>query len=129
MTTDGSDSPGVWAIRLTERAQVDLADAWRDIAVPTGDAIADSWESGPKSELSTVARLPERTPMAKESRFFSPAVRKLLDRRTPRSPAYFALFTLETAPEDPPTIRFKSIRFGARAPITRKEAREIEAFK
>lgn len=127
MTSDGSDTPVVWAIRLTERAQADLAEAWRYIAGTAGEEIADAWETGLKSELSTLARLPERTPVAKESRYFSQTVHKFLYRRTPRGPAYFILFTLETTPEDPPTIRVKHIRHGARAPITRKEAREIEA--
>ena len=127
MTIGDSDSPVVWAIRLTERAQADLADAWRYIAGTAGEEIADSWQSGLKSELSTLAQFPERTPVAKESRFFSQPVHKSLYRRTPRGPAYFILFMLETAPEDPPTVRVKHIRHGARGPMTRKEAREIEA--
>lgn len=127
MTTDDSDSPVVWAIRLTERAQADLAGAWRYIAGTAGEGMADAWRTGLRSELSTLARLPARTPVAKESRFFSQPVHKFLYRRTPQGPAYYILFALETMPEDSPTVRVKHIRHGARAPITRKEAREIEA--
>lgn len=88
--------------------------------------IADAWESGLKAEIAKLAQFPQRF-SSEESDFFSVPVRKMIYRRTRRGPAYLVYFTLRRLPDDAPTLLIMHLRHGSQSPVTRKEAREIEA--
>ena len=76
--------------------------------------------------MATLAQMPNRRPLAAEDFRFKETVRELIYRRTPRTPAYRILFVLRTPEGESPTVLIISFRHGAQAPMTRKEAREIE---
>ena len=51
----------------------------------------------------------------------------MLYRRTAGGPAYRVLFVLRENSDDAPTVTIIHVRHAAHKPMTRKEAREIEA--
>ena len=125
MTSD-AEQPIIWAIRYTQEAIKNISLTWNHFAESADQDVADAWESGLKTEISKLAQYPQRFALEEEDGIFSVPIRKMMYRRTRRSAAYFVYFTLRTSPEDAPTLLIMHIRHTAQAPITRKEAREIE---
>ncbi|MGI4789685.1 MAG: hypothetical protein ACRYFS_12635 [Janthinobacterium lividum] len=121
------EQPFVWAIRYNIRAKSDIAAAWRHFAESGSEDIANVWEEGLYAEVAKLARIPTRWPIAEEDKLFRESVRRMLYRRTPGGPAYRVLFVLRQNPDDAPTVAIIHIRHAAQKPMTRKEAREIEA--
>lgn len=126
ISADETQPPVIWALRLTEAAQEDLAAAWRHLAATAGEEVANDWSHKLLSALASLARWPERTLVAVENPYFSQTVRKFIYRRTSRSVAYQIFFYLVTSPDDAPTLRVIHIRHATRAPMTRMEAWQIE---
>lgn len=117
----------VWAIRLTKRARADAEAAEERIAEIAGEDIAEAWGKGLETETAKLAELPTRWPIAEEDKLFRESVRRMLYRRTPSGPVYRILFVLRESPDDAPTVAIIHIRHAAQKPMTRKEARGIEA--
>ena len=122
-----AEPPQIWAIRQTVRADTDLLAASVDIAEIAGIEIARAWVNGLKAETAKLAQLPTRWPIAEEDKLFRKSVRRMLYRRTAGGPAYRVLFVLRENPDDAPTVVIIHVRHAAQKPMTRKEAREIEA--
>ncbi len=119
--------PTKWAIWLTQFARADIAAAWEHFLRSSDEEIADGWQQGLESEIRRLSLFPESLPVADEDDLFAVTIRKLLFRRIRRGPAYQIFFTLQTAPDDAPTVLVMHIRHASRAPITQQEAWEIES--
>ena len=114
------DDPVTYALRLHRRARVDMDDARRLITrvdTPEGRR----WQAELLETISTLATYPNRCPVARENRLFQREIRQLTHKRS-----YRILFTVVEAAEEAPFVFILYIRHGARRPITRREAREIE---
>ncbi len=122
-----SDQPLIWALRFTLRAKADSAAALDCFTAREGIEIARAWKKGFDAEIAKLAQLPTRWPIAEEDKLFRESVRRMLYRRTPSGPAYRVLFVLRENPDDAPTVVIIHVRHAAQKPMTRKEAREIEA--
>ena len=124
MTLPADDAP-VYAIRFTHRALADRdAEAARYRSF-IGDEIADEWIEGLLDAIATLATMPIRA-LAPENDRFRYEIRQLTYRRRPHAPTYRILYTLRQDLEEGPTATIFHIRHGARRPITRREAREME---
>ncbi len=122
-----AEPPVVWAIRPTARADTEILAASIYVAENAGVETASAWLKGLKEEIAKLAQLPMRWPVAEEDKLFRENVRRLLYRRTPSGPAYRVLFTLRENPDDAPTVTIIHVCHAAQKPMTRKEAKEIEA--
>ena len=89
--------------------------------------IAEEWQKGLQKEIAKLAQFPTRLPVAPEDNFFTETIRVLLYRRTVRGPAYRVFFFLRDDGQDAPTVAIVHVRHAAQKPMTRKEARGIEA--
>ena len=78
-------------------------------------------------EIAKLAQFPAMWPLAEEDKLFRESVRRMLYRRPPNGSAYRVLFVLRENPDDAPTVTIIHVRHAAQKPMTRKEAREIEA--
>ena len=97
------------------------------VLVGLGEQIADAWRDGLGEAIATLATWPRRCPIVPESSRFRNEVRQLLYRRTASSVAYRILFTVQDDSPDGPVVVILALRHGSARPITRAEAREIEA--
>lgn len=122
-----AEGPTSYAIRLHQRAQRDIDEALLRLADLAGEQIAAEWREGLLDALATLAARPRRYPLAREDRLFRREVRQLVYRRTPGGPAYRALYTVYEADDEAPFVFVLHIRHGARRPLSRAEAGEIEA--
>lgn len=120
------ETPRIYALRFTPRARNDIDAAHARFLVLSGEAVADAWKAGLFDAVATLATTPRRQ-TAPESARFRQEVRQLIYRRRPGSVAYRVLFTLVEADADAPYVRILHVRHGSARPITRAEAREIEA--
>ena len=115
-------------VRLSERAQRDIDFATVHFAETASVQIAISWRDGLIEFLESLCTFPRRFPVAPER--FQVEIRQALYRRQKSRVAYRILFQItgedETANQTP-TVRILHIRHAAARPITRKEARAIEA--
>ena len=122
-----NEPPITWAIRTTKRARSDMEAAEERLAVLADEEIAEAWSEGLNIEIAKLAQFPASWPVAEEDKLFRESVRRMLYRRTPGGPAYRVLFVLREDPDDAPTVTIIHVRHAAQKPMTRKEAREIEA--
>lgn len=123
-----NDEPPIsWIIRSTKRARGDMEAAEERLAALAGEEIAEAWTEGLESEIAKLAQLPTRWPIAEEDKLFRESVRRMLYRRTPSGPAYRILFVMRESSDDAPTVTIIHVRHSSQKPMTRKEAREIEA--
>ena len=119
------DSPlRVYGLRFTDRALAEIDTIHDRLAEYVGKASADAWEKGLFDEIAKVATLPLRNPAAAEATRFRGNVRQLMYRR---GSAYRVLFAVREESLDGPTISILTVRHGVAKPITRTEAREMEA--
>lgn len=125
--TEGDDQPVVWAIRYTQWAIRDISAAWTHFAETVDVDRADAWETGLKAEIAKLAQFPQRFSTGEDDGNFTIPVRRMTYRRTRRGPACFVYFTLRTNADDAPTLLIMHLRHAAKAPLTRREARDIEA--
>jgi len=122
-----SSYEGVYAIRVRPVAQRDIDEATNRIASLTDEKHAKEWRDGLLNKLATLATLPRRAPVAGENRLFSGEVRVIPYRLSAGGAAYRVFFSIQEPTEDAPFINILHIRHGARKPMTRAEARKIEA--
>jgi plasmid stabilization system protein ParE len=122
-----SDEGRTYAIRLRRRAQQDMDAARERLAELTSESHADAWHNGLLDMLATLATYPHRHPLADEDEFFQDVVRVFSYRLSPRGVAYRVFYSIIDSDEDAPYIYVMHVRHGARRPMTRAEAREIDA--
>lgn len=65
--------------------------------------------------------------IAPEQARFRQEIRQIIYRRRAGSVAYRVLYTIVEAEDDAPYVRILHVRHGSARPITRAEARELEA--
>jgi len=116
----------VHRLRFTERALAEIEAAHDRLAEYSGQDSADAWEKGLFEEIAKLATLPLRHPAPVESARFRGNVRQFIYRRS-RHSAYRVIFTTRGESQDGPTVVVFTIRHGAARPITRAEAKEMEA--
>ncbi len=122
-----NDPPIIWAIRTTKRARSDMEAAEERLADLADEEIAEAWSEGLNTEIAKLAQIPTCWPLAEEDKLFRESVRRMLYRRTAGGPAYRVLFVLRENPDDAPAVTIIHVRHATQKPMTRKEAREIEA--
>lgn len=116
-----------YALRVRRRALLDMQEALVRLAELVDDEYAVAWFSTLEDTLAKVATFPRRWPVAEENHLFRQEVRALPYRYGSRTPAYRILFTIAEDEYDAPTVYILHVRHGARRPISRVEARKIEA--
>ena len=121
------EQPLRWIIRISTRVDREITAAREHLTRTAGEEIAEDWQEGLQREIAKLAQFPARVPVAQEDNLFTETIRALLYRRTVRGPAYRIFFILKNADQEAPTVGIIHIRHAARKPMTRKEAREIEA--
>ncbi len=116
----------VYGLRFTDRALAEIDIAHDRLAEYGGKASSDTWEKGLFEEIAKLATLPLRHPAPAETARFRGNVRQMMYRHGGSS-AYRVLFTVREESLDGPLITVLTVRHGAAKPITRAEAREMEA--
>jgi plasmid stabilization system protein ParE len=116
----------VYGLRFTDRALAEIDMAHDRLAAFGREDAADSWEKGLFEEIAKLATLPLRHSAPSEAARFRGNVRQLMYRRSSGS-ACRVLFTVREESLDGPLITVLTVRHGAAKPITRSEAREMEA--
>lgn len=121
-----SDETRVYALRLTPRAAADIDTAYARFVELTDEEIAGDWKAGLLEAMAPLAFMPHRQ-IAPEQARFKQELRQIVYRRRTGSVAYRVLFTIVDSEDDAPHVRILHVRHGAARPMTRAEAREIEA--
>lgn len=116
----------VYGLRFTDRALAEIDTAHDRLAEYGGKSSADAWEKGLFDEIAKIATLPLRHPAPAEATRFRGNVRQLMYQRSNGS-AYRVLFAVREESLDGPLVTVLALRHGAAKPITRAEAREMEA--
>lgn len=119
-----------YAVRVSPRAVDDIHAQQVRLAELAGPDIARAWREGLITVLGTLNENPRRFARIAEQARFTRETRQLLYRRTPSGPAWRLLYTItgeEAGSPEPPTVNLLHVRHGALRPITRAEARKIEA--
>ena len=114
----------VYGLRFTDRALAEIDMAHDRLAEYSGKGAADVWEKGLFEEISKLATLPLHHPAPAEATRFRGQVRQVMYRR---GSAYHILFAVREESLDGPIVTVLALRHGAAKPITRAEAREVEA--
>ena len=124
----GQDDPPlrVYRLRFTDRALAEIDAVHERLAEFSGKESADAWEKGLFDEVAKLATLPLRHSAPAEAARFRGNVRQVVYRRSSHS-AYRVLFTVREESLDGPTVVVFTVRHGAARPITRTEARKMEA--
>lgn len=123
-----SEQPRIYALRLQERAVRDINIAYVRFAELVSADIADEWRVGIQEAIAGLATNPRRYPRVPER--FQREVRHALYRRPGSRTAYRILFTItgeEEGSQDAPTVTILHVRHASSRPITRTQARQIEA--
>jgi plasmid stabilization system protein ParE len=119
--------PVVYALRIGARAERDVIEATVRFSELSGDEVAREWQRGLFVVLAALADNPRRFPVAPESSRFSEEARQYVYRRTGSSVAYRLLYFVQDTGTDGPTVTLIHVRHGSARPISRAEARAIEA--
>ena len=120
-------APRRYALRLLPRAERDIEAHAERMATLTDPANAQAWHAGLFAAIAGLAEDPQRCPIVPEQARFRRETRQFLYRPKPGGPVWRVLFTLRASEEDAPALILLHVRHGAQRPITRREAREIEA--
>lgn len=118
--------PRTYAVRFTPRAAADIDAAHARFLELFGEELADEWKAGLFDAVAPLSTTPHRQ-VAPENTRFQQEVRQIIYRRRTDSVAYRILFTIVVTEEDAPHIRILHVRHGSARPITRAEARNMEA--
>ncbi len=116
-----------YAIRFRSRARRELDEARIRLAEITDRDHAQEWHNGFLDALALLADNPNRNVIAHESRFFRETVRAFVYRLTVRGVAYRIFYSIVEPKEDAPVVSIMHIRHASRKPMTRAEARKIDA--
>ena len=117
----------VYGLRFTDRALAQIDTAHAHFSEVSGQDAADTWKEGLLDEVSTLGTLPLRHPAPAEAARFRGNVRQLLYRRSGSRVIYRLLFAVLEDGPDGPVVTILALRHGAARPITRAEARDMEA--
>ena len=117
----------VYSLRFTGRALAHIEAAHVRFSEVSGQDAADAWKGGLLDEVSTLATLPLRHPVPAEAARFRRNVRQLLYRHSGSRVIYRLLFAVLKDGPDGPVVTILALRHGAARPITRAEAKEMEA--
>jgi len=120
------DTPRTYSLRFTPRAAADIDAAHARFAELSSEELADEWKAGLFEAVAPLSTMPHRQ-IAPENARFRQEVRQLIYRRRTGSIAYRILFTVIEAQEDAAHVRILHVRHGSSRPLTRAEARDIEA--
>lgn len=121
-----SEEPHFYALRITPRAAADIDAAYARLVELTDVEIADDWKAGLLEAVAPLAFMSHRQ-IAPEQARFQQEIRQIIYRRRTGSVAYRVLFTIVEEKDDASYVRVLHVRHGAARPITRAEAKEIEA--
>ena len=121
------EQPKTWAIRITDRADTEMTNARQYFERTAGEEIAEEWLLSLRREIAKLAQFPARLLVAPEDKWFQEAVHVFLYRRTPGGPTYRVFVVLKETEMEAPTVTVIHVRHAAQKPMTRKEAKEIEA--
>lgn len=136
MTNAGSENadktPRIYALRFSPRAHAEVKVVHARFMELAGEVVADAWRDGLGEIVSVLATYPRRyvqVPGPRGARFRR-EVRRLVYRRpgsSKSSPAYLVLFAVEDDTPDGSLVTILTVRHAAQKPLTREEARVIEA--
>jgi plasmid stabilization system protein ParE len=130
-STEGSaeedDRPTVYVIRYSERALRDIDEVLSWLKDNVSEEAAVEWRDGFFTRVSILSTFPMGHPAAPEASRFARPVRHLLYRRLSSASGHRVLFTLSSPIGEPPTVTILHVRHTSRRPITKAEARTIEA--
>lgn len=115
------DDPVTYALRIHRRARADMDDERQKIAGLADAQEGRRWQAELLETIATLATYPNRCVTARENRLFRQEIRQLSHKKF-----YRILFTVVEAAEEAPFVFILHIRHGARRPMTRREARDIE---
>ena len=115
-----------YALRFTPRAAADIDAAYDRFVEMLDQEIADEWKAGLFEAVAPLSTMPHHQ-IAPERTRFRQEVRQIIYRRRTGSVAYRVLYLIVEAEEDAPFVRILHVRHGSARPITRAEARELEA--
>lgn len=121
------ESPTLFAIRLTERAQRNIDAATVRFAETVSPEVAIEWRDGLYQVLASLAIFPRRYPTPPET--FGREVRQLVYRRSGSAAAYrifFAITGENPGTADAPTVTVLHLRHAASKTLTRGEIRDME---
>ena len=124
------DAPERYALRVQPRAARDIEDHLLRLEKVAGTDVAREWREGLLAAIGRLSDNPRRHARIPEQPRFRHETRQMLYRRTPSGPAWRILFAITGEDEDspdPPTVNLLHVRHGTQRPITRAEAREMEA--
>lgn len=116
-----------YVIRFRSRARRELDEARIRLAEITDLDHAQGWHNGFLDALALLADNPNRNVIAYESRFFRETARAFVYRLTVRGVADRIFYSIVEPKEDAPVASIMHIRHASRKPMTRAEARKIEA--
>ena len=127
-SADGQDDQPlrVYRLRFTDHALAEIDAAHDRLAAYNGKDAADTWEKGLFDEVAKLGTLPLRHPAPAEVARFRGNVRQVIYRRSVQN-SYRVIFSVQDESLDGPTVNVLGVRHGAAKPITRAEAREMEA--
>ncbi len=124
--SSGSEDPPSYALRMTPRSVSDMDAAYAHFVGTASLGIADDWKESLLDAIAGLAFMPHRQAVPEASRFKRP-VRQIIHRRPGSRVAYRVLFWVLEDGLDGPVVTILALRHGAAKPITRAEAREMEA--
>jgi plasmid stabilization system protein ParE len=130
MTSSNHDPERIYAVRFSSIADQDITEAFLRMAdISESEDVAREWLQGVREAIATLATQPNRSQIeAQVSRYMGSNVRRLLYRRTnSTSVAHHIYYRVYEESDDGPFVRVLHVRHASRKPITRKEAREIQA--
>lgn len=118
-----------YAIRISPRAERDIASAGAGLAVLAGPSAAAEWEQGIFEAIRTLGTLPGRLPLAPEDGALVPArtVRQMIYQRRRRGEAYRVLFCVEESSAEGPTVFIIHVRHAAQTAATAGELQNEDA--
>jgi len=127
------ETPRIYALRFSPRARAEVRAVHARFIELAGEIVADAWRDGLGETVSSLATHPRRYAQVFGPRGarFRREVRRLVYRRpgggNRTGPAYLVLYAVEDDTPDGPLLSILSVRHAARKPLTREEARAIEA--
>ncbi len=121
-----SQEPLSYALRVTPRALADMDTAHAHFWDTAGPEVADDWQETLLKTIAGLAFMPHRQ-LVPEAKRFQRQVRQIIHRRPSSRVAYRVLFSVSEDGPDGPVVTILALRHGAARPITRAEARDMEA--
>ena len=115
-----------YAVRLQSAAQAEISEIYDRIAEGGRVSLADRWYDGLRETFAALSLFPGRCAIARESRLFQSEIHIILYQFGSRTSIYRILFRIIEASDEAAMVSVLSVRHGARRPMTRAEAREIE---